>query len=122
MKDELKNTEPFDHQADYDRDIKPHVDAIWNKCKELNIPCLLAVNYSNDPSEDGEGTSMGTALAVNFCGPERTPAPFVIACVAIDESPAAAALAVIEADLLGYKQENSRHDDTSTEVPVTVAM
>ena len=117
MKDELKNTEAFDHKAEYEAEIKAHVDAIWNKCKELDIPCLLAVNYSNEPEDDGTGTSMGNALAINFCGPERTPASFVIAAVAIQESPAEAVMAVIENELLGWSQE--KKESNSTEVPAT---
>lgn len=86
---------PFDRTAEHQRDIQPHIDAIFEKCKELDIPCLVTVCYSNEPTEDGNGTSTGIAMAANFCGPSKTPPMYVLASIAIEEGPEAAMSAAI---------------------------
>lgn len=105
--------EPFDLTADYQRDIKQHVDAIWKKCTELNIPCLLAVCYANKPEEDGSGTSIDASVAVNFCGPTRTPPAFMVASMAINESPLDAALAVLSGAIGDVRQSTESTRDAS---------
>lgn len=67
MSEAIRMTTPFDHSAEFDRSIRPHVDAIFEKCKDLDIPCLVAVCYSNEPYEDGTGTQNGMQVAVIFC-------------------------------------------------------
>ena len=94
-------SEAYNHTEEYKRDIESHINAIFEKCKELNIPCILAVNHANEPYEDGTGAQMGMHLAVNAVGPERTPPSFVIAAIAIDESPLEAAKAVFLGGLAG---------------------
>lgn len=108
--------EAFDFTADYERDIKSHVDAIWNKCKELNIPCLLAVCYANNPEEDGSGTKIDSSVAVNFCGPTRTPPAFVVAGMAISESPLDAALAVLSGAIGDTRQSTESTRDASASI------
>lgn len=87
--------EAFNLTAEYERDIKPHIDSIWNNGKELNIPCLLTVCYANKPNEAGTGTDIDASVAVNFCGPTRTPPSYIVANLAISDSPLDAALAVL---------------------------
>lgn len=108
--------EAFNLTAEYERDIKPHIDAIWNKCKELNIPCLLTVCHANNPLEDGSGTQVNARLAVHFCGPTRTPPSYLVASLAINESPLEAALAVLSGAIVDAKQETISTTDASASI------
>ncbi len=95
MSENNRMTQPFDLHAEYEAEVAQHIQAAWEGCKRLNIPCILAVCHTNAPYENGTGTSLGMAKAVNFIGQDRTPASFVVADIAIEESPRMAAMAVL---------------------------
>lgn len=106
MSEELRMNIPFNHAEEHRRDIQPHIDAIFEKCKELDIPCLITVCHTNEPKDDGKGTENGIALAVNFCGPNKTPPTYILAAVAIEEGPRGALQAAIEmANVKNYRSK-----------------
>ena len=108
--EKIRMDTPFDHTAEHQRDIQPHIDAIFEKCKELDIPCLVSVCYANDPRETG--TSSHIAMAANFCGPNKTPPTFVLASIAIEEGPEETVRAAlsISAMVSGYDAERVGDD------------
>jgi len=108
-------SQPFNLTTEYETEVEPHLRAAWEACKRHDIPCILAVCHSNEPSE--EGTRMGMVKGVHLIGKERTPAAFVMADVAIDESVHLAALAVIAG-----KIESEGEPDDSPEEKVSVEM
>jgi hypothetical protein len=103
-------SDEFDHEAGFDEKIRPHIDAIFEACEEMDIPCLLSVCYANKPREDGAGASTGQSVAVHFVGQERTPPTMYMAERALMAGPQAAVAFAIEHGLLsGYSQvEHSR--------------
>jgi len=75
MKDFMN--EDFDHEAEFDEKIAPHISAIRAECIRLGLPMLISVVYANSQQE--VGTNIGNAVAVNLIGPERTPPGLYVA-------------------------------------------
>lgn len=70
-------TEAYDHEAEFDANISPHISAILAECKRLRLPLVLAVGYGNAPQE--VGTHISQSIAVNMIGLDRTPPSFYAA-------------------------------------------
>ena len=61
-------TEAYNHEAEFDSRIAPHIHAIHEECKRLNLPMVVAVGFANEPRE--KGFNVGQEVAVNLLGNE----------------------------------------------------
>lgn len=75
-------SEAYDHEAEFDANIAPHIHAIYDECKRLRLPMLIAVGFGNLPQD--EGTHVGQSVAVHFAGRERTPPAMVVAAKIVE--------------------------------------
>lgn len=95
-------SEAYDHEAEFDANIAPHIHAIYDECKRLRLPMLIAVGFGNIPQDDGNGTHVGQSVAVHFAGRERTP-PTMIAAAKLVEGKTEEALALaVAGGLFGF--------------------
>lgn len=104
----------YNNREAYFSELKPHVDAIFAKCKELDIPCILSICHSMDESEDGERAQAVVSLTCNFVGQDKTPPSYIVAAVAIEEGPLEAARAAFVIGTGGDYQAEKLTEDGAT--------
>lgn len=83
-------SEVFDERAYYEAEIRPLVEAIYDKCKDRNLPLLIAACIHNEAIPGGDGVETTIAGSVFFNGPGRTPPRLAMGKVALDDGIAAA--------------------------------
>lgn len=64
----------YNHDAEYETEVKPLVDALLAKCDELNLPALITIVTVQEA--DGNAT---LCQSVRMVDPQRTPIELVAA-------------------------------------------